>query len=278
MPSLSYDLHCHSTCSDGLLTPAALVARAAERGVNVLALTDHDETSGLDEAEEAARARGIALVTGVEISVTWAGHTLHVVGLCIRSDAPSLRTGLARLREGRSRRAERIAAGLDAIGIPGALEGARRYVGNPELVSRTHFARFLVEQGHARDMQSVFRRYLGSGQPGHVTHQWATLEDAVAWIIDAGGIAVLAHPGRYKIDVRERDELLARFKALGGGGIEVASGAHTAAQLEYWAKHAQRHDLLASCGSDFHGPGESYRDLGALPAMPAGCTPVWQRF
>lgn len=270
-----HDLHCHSTYSDGLLRPAELVERAATRGVRVLALTDHDELGGLDEAEEAARVHGIALMSGVEISVTWAGHTLHVVGLRIDRHAPELAAGLARIRAGRAERAQRMSQGLAEAGIADALEGAQAHAGNPQLVSRTHFARFLVERGHARDMQAVFRRYLTAGQPGYTPHMWATLEEATGWIVAAGGLAVLAHPGRYKIDDWQRDELLAHFRGLGGRAVEVVTGSHQPQQYAYWAKAAQRHGLAASVGSDFHGPGESYRDLGDLPPLPSGCAPIW---
>lgn len=273
-----YDLHCHSTYSDGLLSPSELVARAAARGVTVLALTDHDELAGLHQAFDAASALGIELVAGVEISVTWAGHTLHVVGLRIDPAAAALNAGLQRVRAGRVSRASRISDGLAQAGIDGALEGAQTYAANPRLVSRTHFARFLVERGHARDVHAVFKRYLTAGHPGHVAHEWATLEEAVDWILDAGGIAVLAHPGRYRMETWQREEMLERFKALGGMALEVVTGSHTAEQYLYWAKAAQRHGLLASCGSDFHAPGESYRDLGDLPPLPSGSTPVWTAF
>lgn len=278
MHTVRYDLHCHSTYSDGLLPPPELVARAAARGVTALALTDHDELSGLQEASDAATALGIELVAGVEVSVTWGGHTLHVVGLRIDPAAPALNAGLERIRTGRGSRALRMSEGLAQAGIEGALEGAQAYAANPRLVSRTHFARFLVERGHARDMQAVFKRYLTAGHPGYVPHEWATLEEAVGWILDAGGIAVLAHPGRYRMENWEREEMLERFKELGGMAVEVVTGSHTPEQYVYWAKAAQRHGLLASCGSDFHGPGESYRDLGDLPPLPSGCTPVWSAF
>lgn len=271
-----YDLHCHSTRSDGLMQPSALVQRAAERGVTALALTDHDEVSGLAEAHAAAAAAGIELIDGVEISVSWGAHTLHVVGLRIDPENEVLLEGLRANRAGRNQRAERIAAQLERAGIPGALEGARAYVTNPELVSRTHFARHLVESGRARNTQAVFDLYLGTGRPGHVPHQWATLEQALAWITAAGGLPVLAHPGRYKLDEGERDTLLDGFKALGGVGVEVVTGSHAAAQYGYWAKRARTHELLASVGSDFHGPGESYRDLGGMPLLPSGCTPIWE--
>lgn len=274
----SFDLHSHSTRSDGLLTPAELVARAAERGVRALALTDHDEVSGLREAHAHASHVGIALINGVEISVTWKGETLHVVGLHIDPENAELTAGLEQIRSGRLHRAERIASGLEQAGIADSLTGARSYAANPDLVSRTHFARFLVERGHARDLQSVFRKYLATGKPGYVPHQWVSLDQAVHWIKASGGIAVLAHPGRYKLDNLERDALLANFAELGGAAIEVVTGSHTADQYVTWARYAQRCELFASAGSDFHGPGESRRDLGTLPDLPAGCTPVWDRF
>lgn len=273
---MRYDFHCHSAYSDGLLQPAALVARAAERGVDVLALTDHDELGGLEEAAAAARTHGIRFVPGVEISVSWAGHTLHIVGLRVDPHAPALVAGLVRIRQGRSERALRMSEGLAHAGIDGALEGAQAYAANPELVSRTHFARYLVERGHARDLHAVFRRYLTTGRPGYVAHQWATLEEAIGWITAAGGVAVLAHPGRYRMEQWQREEMLARFKALGGAAAEVATSAHTPEQCAYWAKAVRRHGLLASCGSDFHGPGESLRDLGEVSDLPAACSPVWE--
>lgn len=275
---LSFDLHSHSTRSDGLLAPAELVARAAERGVRALALTDHDEVSGLQEANAHAGQVGIAFINGVEISVTWNGETLHVVGLHIDPENAELAAGLDHIRSGRQRRAECIASELEQAGIDGSLAGARSYAANPDLVSRTHFARFLVERGHARDVQTVFRKYLAAGKPGYVPHQWASLELAVHWIRASGGIPVLAHPGRYKLDNTQREAMLANFAELGGTAIEVVTGSHTADQFVTWARYAQRFGLLASAGSDFHGPGETRRDLGELPELPAGCTPVWEKF
>ena len=276
MPNV--DLHSHSTRSDGLLTPAELVARARERGVRALALTDHDEVSGLHEARTRAAQVGITFIDGVEISVTWGGQTLHVVGLHIDPENAELTAGLEQIRSGRGQRAARIASELEQAGIDDSLAGARSYAANPDLVSRTHFARFLVERGHARDVQTVFRKYLATGKPGYVPHQWASLEQAVHWIKASGGIAVLAHPGRYKLDDRQRDALLANFAELGGAAVEVVTGSHTADQFVTWAHHARRFGLFASAGSDFHGPGESRCDLGELPELPAGCTPVWEKF
>jgi predicted metal-dependent phosphoesterase TrpH len=273
-----YDLHCHSTRSDGLLAPADVVARAAQRGVRTLALTDHDEVSGLREARECAAGVGLSFINGVEISVTWSGRTLHVVGLHIDPENPELTAGLEQIRGGRQHRAESIASGLEEAGIEGSLAGARSYVTNPELVGRTHFARFLVERGRASDVHSVFRKYLTVGKPGYVAHQWASLDQAVHWIKASGGIAVLAHPGRYGLNTAERESLLSNFVGMGGSAIEVVTGSHTPDQYATWAGYARRFGLLASAGSDFHGPGESRRDFGELPGLPAGCTPVWEKF
>ena len=275
---LTIDLHCHSTRSDGLLRPAAVVARAAARGVRALALTDHDELSGLHEARQQASAAGLEFVNGVEISVTWSGRTVHIVGLQIDPENEELLHGLERIRTGRHQRAEEIASGLEAAGIPGTLAGAQAFVTNPELVGRTHFARHLVERGHARDVQSVFRKYLTPGKPGYVPHQWATLDESVRWINASGGMAVLAHPGRYGLGSAERESLLSSFVAAGGAGIEVVTGSHSPEQYATWAGYAQRFGLLASAGSDFHGPEESRRDFGTLPGLPPGVKPVWERF
>ena len=279
MPDCSgFDLHCHSTRSDGVLAPGVVVARAAARGVHTLALTDHEETGGLDEARAAAQAVGLTLVNGVEISVSWNGRTLHVVGLRIDAAHPLLAQGLRRLRSGRHERAVRIAAGLEAAGIPGSLAGARSFVTNPELVGRAHFARYLLEQGRGRDLQAVFRNYLTEGRPGYVPHQWAELGEAVHWICASGGIAVLAHPGRYAMTSAAREALLGAFVDAGGAGIEVMIGSHSAQQCATWANYARRYGLLASSGSDFHGPDGGARDFGRLPGLPPGLRPVWERF
>jgi predicted metal-dependent phosphoesterase TrpH len=275
MFSSEVDLHAHSTRSDGLLTPAALIARAAERGVKVFALTDHDDIGGLAEARASAESAELTFINGVEISVTWAGQTLHVVGLCIDPEDAVLVGGLNRLRMGRAQRAQAIATELARAGVDGSLEGARRYVTNPELVGRTHFARYLVERGFARDVSAVFKRFLASDKPGYVPHQWASLEEALGWIRASGGFAVLAHPGRYKLPDLQRDILFDQFKQAGGVAVEVVTGSHTPDQYVRYARYAQRFGLLASVGSDFHGPGEGYRDLGELPGLPHGCTPIW---
>ena len=272
---LNVDLHCHSNVSDGTLSPAALAARAHANGVDVWALTDHDELGGIAEAREAARDLGLHFVAGVEISITWAGKTVHIVGLGIDETHPDLREGLASVRGGREARGREIAAQLDAAGIPGAFEGAMKYADNPELLGRTHFARFLVEAGVRKTVSEVFQSYLVEGKPGFVPHRWATLEQSVRWIRSAGGRAVIAHPGRYPFDDMQLGAMIDQFRSLGGEGVEVITGSHAPHQYEEYARLAERHGLLASRGSDFHGPEESRADLGSLPHLPAGLTPVW---
>jgi 3',5'-nucleoside bisphosphate phosphatase len=273
---LNADLHCHSRCSDGTLSPSALARRAHANGVELWALTDHDEVGGLAEASAAASELGLAFVSGVEISVTFAGETVHIVGLGFDADDAELRAGLARTRSGRQVRAMAMADGLARVGLPGAYEGAQRYVGNPDLVSRTHFARWLVETGVCPDTHTVFRRYLTEGKPGFVAHRWAGLGDAVRWITRAGGVAVIAHPGRYKFTPTEEFALFSEFKAHGGLGVEVLTGSHGQADTLKYSAMAEEFGLLASRGSDFHSPEESRIDLGSLPDLPGTLQPVWQ--
>ena len=275
---MKVDLHSHSTCSDGLLSPAELVERAVLRGVDMLALTDHDELAGLTPARAAAGQWGLRFINGVEISVQWEDTTLHIVGLNVNADHAPLVNGLSAIRAGREQRAQRMAGSLAAAGIAGSLEGARRYAKNPELLSRSHFARYLVEAGHARDTNAVFRNYLTPGKPGYVPHQWAALSDALDWITGSGGLAVLAHPGRYPLNQQQAEKLLGEFVELGGAAVEVVTGSHTPEEFVIWARYAKRFGLRASAGSDFHGPGEGYRDVGNVPVLPAGCDPVWSGF
>ena len=252
-----------------------MVARAAANGVDLFSLTDHDDTSGLEEARAEARERGIRFVEGVEISVTWHGSTVHIVGLRIDPRSPALREGLESIRRGRATRARKIADGLAAAGIPGSLAGAQRYAENPELISRAHFARYLVETGRAQDVKNVFQRYLVQDKPGWVPHQWAALQDAVGWIRASGGVAVVAHPGRYKYAKPEMREFFGEFRDCGGAGIEVVTGSHAPEQYFEFARSAREFGLLASRGSDYHGKGESRADLGALPPLPDDLKPVW---
>lgn len=273
---LNADLHCHSVVSDGTLEPEVLAARARANGVALWALTDHDEVGGQHRAIRAAADCGLPYLTGTEISVTFAGCTVHIVGLGFDPDDAGLRAGLQATRDGRLQRAHEIAAGLAQAGIPGAFEGALRYVGNPDLISRTHFARHLVDSGVCQDTQEVFRRFLVEGKPGFVPHRWARLGDAVRWITQAGGEAVIAHPARYRLTPNEEYALFSEFKAHGGRAVEVVTGSHSPEEYVRYADMAQEFGLMASRGSDFHSPEESRVDLGTLPALPAHLTPVWE--
>jgi 3',5'-nucleoside bisphosphate phosphatase len=251
------------------------VRRAAERGVDVLALTDHDEVAGLAEARVAAREAGVQFVAGSELSVSWQDSTVHVVALGIDAESATLVRGLEHVRTSRDARAQRIGESLAAAGIPNALEGALAYVTSERLISRTHFARHLIDAGHARDMKDAFKRFLTTGNPGHVPHTWASLPDAVDWIHAAGGQAVIAHPGRYKLTRAELRALVGEFRDLQGDALEIVSPSHTPAQYAEFATLARAFGLKGSCGTDFHGPGESRLDFGELPPLPAGVDPVW---
>jgi predicted metal-dependent phosphoesterase TrpH len=270
------DLHCHSVVSDGTLTPEALAARAHANGVGLWALTDHDEVGGIARAAAAAKALGMPFLSGVEISVTFASRTVHIVGLGFDANDPALVQGLQRTRGGRGERAQEMSEQLARAGIHGAYEGALKYVGNPELISRTHFARFLVDSGVCADTHEVFRRFLTEGKPGFVPHRWASLGDAVRWITEAGGVAIIAHPARYPFSANEEFALFTDFKHHGGRGVEVVTGSHSAAEAAKYAELALEFDLLASRGSDFHSPDESHTDLGQLPDLPGQLQPVWE--
>jgi 3',5'-nucleoside bisphosphate phosphatase len=273
---LNADLHCHSVVSDGTLTPEALAARAKANGVELWALTDHDEIGGQARAAAAAAAHGMAYLTGTEISVTFANETVHIVGLGFDATNPIIVNGLAKTRGGRGERAMEMSDGLAKVGIKGAYDGALKFVGNPELISRTHFARFLVESGVCKDTYEVFRKYLTEGKPGYVPHRWASLGDAVGWITQSGGVAVIAHPGRYKFTANEEFALFSEFKTHGGQGVEVVTGSHTTAEYVEYAAVAKEFGMAASRGSDFHSPDESRIDLGTLPHLPGDLTPVWE--
>ncbi|HTH59105.1 MAG TPA: 3',5'-nucleoside bisphosphate phosphatase [Paraburkholderia sp.] len=275
---MNADLHCHSTISDGELAPAAVAQRAKAGGVALWSLTDHDEIGGQREARDAADALGMRYVCGVEISVTWASRTVHIVGLGIDPAHPTLVGGLADMRSGRQSRAEAIGAKLAELGIDGACEGAQRFVSNPDLISRTHFARFLVEAGHVGSMQDAFSRYLGDGKPGYVPYRWAKLADAIAWIRAAGGEAIVAHPGRYQYTPVQFDALFGEFIDLGGKAIEVVTGSHTPDQYAEYANVARRYGFEASRGSDFHAPGPDSIEPGSLPPLPSDLKPVWERW
>ena len=273
---LNADLHCHSVVSDGTLTPEALAERASANGVELWALTDHDEIGGQARAAAAAKACGMRYLSGVEISVTFLHQTVHIVGLGFDPTNPALTEGLKQTRGGRSQRAKDMAADLARVGIKDAFEGALQYAGNPDLISRTHFARHLVETGVCKETNEVFRKYLTEGKPGYVEHRWATLKDAVGWITGAGGMAVIAHPARYKFTANEEFALFTEFKGHGGQGVEVVTGSHTAAEYVTYAAAAKDYGLAASRGSDFHSPLESHTELGTLPYLPGAVTPVWE--
>ena len=275
MHLINADLHSHSNVSDGTLPPEAIAARAHAQGVELWALTDHDEVGGQARARDAALALGMDYLTGTEISVSFAGETVHIIGLGFDADDAALRTGLAATRAGRRERAQDMAAGLAKVGIPGAFEGALRYVSNPDLISRTHFARFLVDTGVCPDTHSVFRRYLTQGHPGYVPHAWAKLGDAVRWITQAGGVAVIAHPARYRFSATAEYALFTEFIAHGGQGVEVMTGSHSHSEQLKYADTAREFGLLASRGSDFHSPEESRIELGSLPDLPGTLQPVW---
>lgn len=274
--ALNADLHCHSVVSDGTLTPQELAARAQRNHVALWSLTDHDEVGGIAAAREAALALGLPFLAGVEISVSWQDKTIHIVGLGIDEQHPELIAGLQKTRGGREARAREIARQLEVAGIPNTFEGALSHVGNPDLISRSHFARHLVEIGVCENVPEVFRRYLTEGKPGYVPHEWATLQNAVQWIRNAAGIAIIAHPARYGLSPALERMLFAEFKRAGGQGVEVTTSAHTAPEIEHFAQVALDWDLFGSRGSDFHCPTESRIDLGTLPPLPNALTPVWQ--
>lgn len=273
------DLHSHSNVSDGVLPPADVVARAHEQGVELYALTDHDEVGGLEQAASAAQRLGLAFVPGVEVSVTWGSTTLHIVGLGVEYRDGRLEARLGAVRSGRISRAQEMAEQLGRVGIEGAFDGALVYAGNPQMISRTHFARYLVETGHCRDVKDVFSRYLVEGKPGFVPHAWATLGEAIDMIRDAGGVAIVAHPGRYRLNDLALHALLEEFRELGGTAIEVSTSNHTEREMRRFAELAREFGFEASGGSDFHGPGESESvELGRVARLPSDLVPVWHRF
>ena len=272
-----YDLHSHSTVSDGSLSPEHLVARAIDQGVDVLALTDHDGTEGIIAAQAAAQGTKLSLVTGVEISVTWGSSTIHILGLKLDHKNEALQKGLKKIRDYRKERAFKIAERLEKSGISGAYEGASQYA-SPVMLGRVHFAKFLVDKGHAKNINDVFKRYLVRNKPGYVSGEWATLAQAVNWINGAGGQAVIAHPARYKMTATKLRRLITEFKELGGVGLEVVSGRQHPEEIKTLAKLANDFNLLASCGSDFHSPDNTWVELGRLPELPSSVNPIWKKW
>ncbi|MFL6622600.1 MAG: PHP domain-containing protein [Sulfurifustis sp.] len=277
MSAATYDLHTHTLWSDGTLSPADLVARAQASGVAVLALTDHDVTGGIAEGYAAATQAGVRLIPGVEISVTWQGETVHVLGLCIRPEHEPLQQGLARLREFRDWRAEEIGRRLRKKNIEGAYDYARGIARGP-IISRTHFARFLVARGYVSTMGQAFKQYLARGRAAHVPEQWAKLDEVVGWVRGAGGLAVIAHPTRYPFGYGKLRRLLQEFKESGGAGVEVSSGMQRPGDGETIARLAVELDLLGSAGSDFHGPEQQWLEVGKLAPVAPPVVPVWTAF
>ena len=273
----TYDLHAHTVRSDGTLTAAELVARARANGVDVLAVTDHDVTDGVADAQEAARTLGVRLVPGVEISVTWQRQTIHVVGLCIDPANEGLQRGLHGLREFRTWRAQEIGRRLRKKNIDGAYDQARG-IARGTVISRTHFARFLVTHGFVASMGQAFKQYLGNGRVAHVPGEWASLDEAVGWIRSAGGIAVVAHPARYTLTTAKLKRLLQEFRECRGQALEVLSGVHNVVETERMGQLAVDLGLMGSSGSDYHGPDKPWIDLGRLPALAPRITPVWEAF
>lgn len=269
------DLHSHSTASDGTLSPTQLVRKAAEAGVSTLALTDHDCISGIKEAKKAAHQLGINLVSGIELSVMWSKRTLHLVGLNIDIEHTALNAVLADAEMLRLRRGRKIGEKLEKVGINSAFEGACALAGG-SLISRSHFAHFLVAQGHAKDIRQVFKRYMIKGKPGYVAEEWMSLEQGIELIHKAGGVAILAHPARYHLSRTRLRGLLKELKSLGVDGIEVVSGSHSQDENKTIAQHALDFDLSASQGSDYHGPEKPWVQLGCLPPMHYRCRPIWE--
>lgn len=270
------DLHSHSLFSDGSLSPADLVALAARAGIEVLALTDHDTVAGVPEAQAAARSAGIRLLPGVEVSAIWQDQNIHVVGLGVDIDNPVLTAGLASQAGARRRRGEQIGERLEALGLTGAMAGALALARDPDSVSRTHFAQWLIAAGHVTHAQQAFDRYLGPRKPASVAMPWAPLSDTITWIHAAGGLAVLAHPGRYPISRTKLRTLVTEFKAMGGDALEVATATEKPDIVQYLARLSVQHELLASQGSDYHGRAAPWIALGRFPALPAGCRSVME--
>ncbi len=268
-------MHTHSTFSDGVLTPAELVRRADLNGVSMLALTDHDDTGGVAEAQQASVGLKIHVIAGVEISTVWNGHTVHVLGLDIDAQSAQLSHGLDSIRCSRGMRAQRIAAQLDAAGIEGSLQGAARHAGKSAAIGRSHFARFLVEHKHARNTSDAFTRYLGAGRLAYVSPCWPELRTSISWIHSAGGQAVLAHPSRYRLAPRQLESLLEAFAQGGGDAIEITGEGQIASPAQI--RQARQFGFALSSGSDFHAPGKNVADLGDVTRLPAGCPTVWSR-
>ena len=272
-----YDLHCHSTASDGALSPSALVYRAHQQGVSVLALTDHDTTMGLSQARSCAADLGLCLINGIELSASWQNKCLHIIGLGIDPDYEPLATATAQLRTSRLERAVKIAEKLEKKRITGALVGVQKAAGDG-MITRSHFANFLLSQFHVSTQQEAFDRYLGKGKPAYVSTTWAEMALAIQWITQSGGVAVLAHPLRYQLTASWMKRLLGAFKDAGGQGIEVITGRTNPDEIKLLANYAISFGLAGSVGSDFHNPVNPWLELGRLAPLPETVQPVWELF
>jgi 3',5'-nucleoside bisphosphate phosphatase len=274
---LNIDLHTHSNCSDGSLTPAELVGLAATAGVEVLALTDHDTVAGLDDASSAAAAQGLTLVPGVEISASWRSQDIHVLGLWIDPSKAPLRAMLDAQTGLRRARIQKICARLEKLRLPGAALLAMVEM-HPGVPTRAHLAKALADLGCVASPDAAFRKYLGKGKPAHVATQWPGLESVIGWICAAGGVASLAHPTRYSLSAGARRRLLGDFAAAGGTSLEIVSGGNSAQQVDTCTMLAMRYGLKGSVGSDFHSPQAAWNPLGRSLNLPDCVTPVWRSF
>ncbi|MBS0359461.1 MAG: PHP domain-containing protein [Proteobacteria bacterium] len=272
--SLCYDLHSHSIYSDGELTPTALVHAAIEAGIQVFSLTDHDTLNGYPEALAAAKESSLILIPGVEISCRWRHSDIHVIGLRVDPANTLLQAGLERQQQQRIERGRLIGKNLENIGIPHAHVGACSIAGS-EIVGRPHFAKFMVQQKIVPDIQTAFKKYLVKGKPGYAPMAWCDMTEAVQWIHAAGGQAVMAHPARYKLTSKRLRLLLQNFKSAGGVAMEIVTANHTPDDVQRMALLSQQCELLASVGSDFHGPTMGRARLGFLSPLPSTCIPIW---
>jgi len=272
--SQTYDLHCHSFCSDGILSPEQLVSRAKEKEVSVLAVTDHDTVTGIRRARAQAAIEEIELISGIEFSSVWQGRNIHILGLNVDTESAALQKSVGEQEQRRRDRGEVIAKKLEAIGIVGALDGAKAHAGS-DMVGRPHFARWLVEQGVTRTIDQAFKRYLGAGKPGDVKQMWPDIADVVDIINASGGVAVIAHPLKYKMTRTKLCSMAADFVDCGGQGIEVVSGRQNVHESADLAKIGVKYGLYGSMGSDFHAPSGPWAELGCCPPMPVSIEPVW---
>ena len=272
-----YDLHTHSTASDGSLSPEELVNQAYAAGINTLALTDHDTVDGLANALSASQTLDITFINGIELSTKWLSYTVHIVGLNINPDSEMLSQHIEHLKQLREQRAIRIGEHLNKINIPDAYQNAKKLAGDGT-VTRHHFAKYLVESGFAKDQKDVFKRYLVRSKPGYVSVDWPTLGETIDCIHQSGGVAVIAHPLRYKMTATKLRQLIADFKSLTGDGIEVVSGRQNQNELTRSISLCKQFELLASSGSDFHNQNTPWAQLGELHPLPETLAPIWQHW